>query len=191
MCRTRNLSNSKPGLKISSHHPFKHNLQPRGNGSAVPMQHTLIKSDTNSLITFLNKGKFLIIYMRLLLFIRLNNFLNIFQYVISTFKMFQKRMLLHFMTSTVDIMSKMLESAWCLNCTLLWCAYCQPHSIHMWNESSQWWQFGLWIWLWQCVVMYIVKNTSKAAGSYENTVDSLHDYKVLQRKSSLSRNCFT
>jgi hypothetical protein len=48
--------------------------------------------------------------MRLLLFIRLNNFLNIFQYVISTFKMFQKRMLLHFMTSTVDIMSKMLVS---------------------------------------------------------------------------------
>jgi len=40
--------------------------------------------------------------------------------------------------------------------TFVMCACCQPHSIRMRYESSQWWKYGLWSWLWQSVVMYTV-----------------------------------
>jgi len=87
-------------------------------------------------------------------------------------------------------MPKMLESAWCLKCTLLCCVHVVSLIPFIWDMSLhnggsldcnlgcgkvQWCtQYHVTIWT--------VKTTSEAAGSYENIVDSLHDYRVPQCK---------
>jgi len=39
------------------------------------------------------------------------------------------------MTQTVDIMPKMLLSAWCLKCTLLWCVHVVSLIPFVWDTS--------------------------------------------------------
>jgi hypothetical protein len=182
LCRSRNLSNSTPGFMISSQHPFKCNLQLCGISSTIPMQQTLIKFYANSLITISQQSQMFgnLWDNRLLLFIGTKQFLTIFKCIITTFTIFHKRMLQHFMTLTVAVMSKMLKWIWCVKCTLLWCVHIVTLISFVWHVwSSEWWKCRLWSWFWQCVVMYIVKKISKATGSYETTVDNLHDYRVL------------